>query len=139
MIWLAAPGALEAKDLEVARQWAREVKPHRYPWYIGYGGLPLAECYLRTGDPKILENIQAGVENAVATQYLGGWLGRGGVTPSYGNGHLNAAGTHVLTFLLLALPNIIAAVRSLRPPVNPLASSSTGASTAAAAYHACGG
>ena len=92
----------EAKDLEVARQWARNVKPHRYPWYIGYGGLPLAECYLRTGDPKILENIQAGVENAVATQYLSGWLGRGGVTPSYGNGHLNAAGTHVLTFLLLA-------------------------------------
>ena len=92
----------EAKDLEVARQWARNVKPHRYPWYIGYGGLPLAECYLRTGDPKILENIQAGVDNAVATQYLSGWLGRGGVTPSYGNGHLNAAGTHVLTFLLLA-------------------------------------
>ena len=92
----------EAKDLAVAREWARSVKPHRYPWYIGYGGIPLAEAYLRTGDPVILANIQAGVDNAVATQYLGGWLGRGGVTPSYGNGHLNAAGTHVLTFLLLA-------------------------------------
>ena len=92
----------EAKDVAVAREWARSVKPHRYPWYIGYGGIPLAEAYLRTGDPVILANIQAGVDNAVATQYLGGWLGRGGVTPSYGNGHLNAAGTHVLTFLLLA-------------------------------------
>ena len=71
----------EAKDLAVAREWARSVKPHRYPWYIGYGGIPLAEAYLRTGDPVILANIQAGVDNAVATQYLGGWLGRGGVTP----------------------------------------------------------
>jgi len=29
-------------------------------------------------------------------------LGRGGVSPSYGNGHLNAAGPPVVTFLLLA-------------------------------------
>lgn len=92
----------EEKDLVVAREWARNVKPHRYPWYVGYGGIPLAETYLRTGDKEILYNIQEWVKNAVETQYLDGWLGRGGVTPGYGNGHLNAAGTGVLTFLLLA-------------------------------------
>ena len=90
------------RDLAVAAEWARNVKPHRYPWYIGYGGIPLCEAYLRTGDKEILYNIQEWVKNAAETQYLGGWLGRGGVTPSYGNGHLNAAGTHVVTFLMLA-------------------------------------
>ena len=44
MLFLLSTG--EAKDLEVVRAWARKVKPHRYPWYIGYGGMPLAECYL---------------------------------------------------------------------------------------------
>ena len=77
------------------------MKPHRYPWYIGYGGLPLAECYLRTGDPKI-QNIQALVNNADQTQHNDGWAGRGSALTSYGNGHLNAAGTHVVTFLMLA-------------------------------------
>ncbi|MHC4252247.1 MAG: DUF6288 domain-containing protein, partial [Planctomycetota bacterium] len=90
------------KDLEVVRNWARKVPAHRYPWFLGYGGIPLTECYLRTGDEEILANIQRWVDNAVKTQYLGGWLGRGGVTASYGNGHLNAAGTSVVTFLLLA-------------------------------------
>lgn len=92
----------EEKDLAVARQWARTVKPHKYPWYTGYGGVPLAECYLRTGDPEILKNIQAFVDSAEATQHLDAWAGRGGALTTYGNGHLNASGTHVLTFLLLA-------------------------------------
>ena len=100
MLFLLSTG--EAKDLEVVRQWARDVKPHRYPWYIGYGGIPLAECYLRTGDPKILENIQIGVENAAKSQHNDGWAGRGSALTSYGAGHLNAAGTHVVTFLMLA-------------------------------------
>ena len=100
MLFLLSTG--EEKDLEVVRHWAREMKPHRYPWYIGYGGLPLAECYLRTGDPKILENIQALVNNADQTQHNDGWAGRGSALTSYGNGHLNAAGTHVVTFLMLA-------------------------------------
>ena len=100
MLFLLSTG--EDKDLEVVRQWARNVKPHRYPWYIGYGGIPLTECYLRTGDPKILENIQDWVENADQTQHNDGWAGRGSALTSYGNGHLNAAGTHVVTFLMLA-------------------------------------
>ena len=100
MLFLLSTG--EAKDLEVVRQWAREVKPHRYPWYIGYGGIPLAECYLRTGDPRILENIQDWVENADKSQHNDGWAGRGSALTSYGQGHLNAAGTHVVTFLMLA-------------------------------------
>ncbi len=100
MLFLLSTG--DAKDLAVVRQWARDVKPHRYPWYIGYGGIPLAECYLRTGDPKILENIQIGVENAAKSQHNDGWAGRGSALTSYGSGHLNAAGTHVVTFLMLA-------------------------------------
>ncbi|MCH2065490.1 MAG: DUF6288 domain-containing protein, partial [Roseibacillus sp.] len=100
MLFLLSTG--EAKDLEVVRQWARDVKPHRYPWYIGYGGIPLAECYLRTGDPRILENIQTAVENAAKSQHNDGWAGRGSALTSYGAGHLNAAGTHVVTFLMLA-------------------------------------
>ena len=100
MLFLLSTG--EDKDLEVVRQWARNVKPHRYPWYIGYGGIPLTECYLRTGDPKILENIQDWVENADQTQHNDAWAGRGSALTSYGNGHLNAAGTHVVTFLMLA-------------------------------------
>ncbi|MHC4200441.1 MAG: DUF6288 domain-containing protein, partial [Planctomycetota bacterium] len=100
MLFLLSTG--EDRDLEVVRSWARKAPAHRYPWFLGYGGIPLTECYLRTGDEEILANIQRWVDNAVKTQYLGGWLGRGGVTAGYGNGHLNAAGTSVVTFLLLA-------------------------------------
>jgi hypothetical protein len=45
------------------------------------------------------------VESAAERQYLGGWAGRGGVahvTYGGGGGHLNAGGTAVVTFLLLA-------------------------------------
>jgi len=100
MLFLLSTG--EDKDLKVVRDWARKAPAHRYPWYLGYGGIPLCECYLRTGDKEILANIQRWVDNAVRAQYLDGWLGRGGVSPSYGNGHLNAAGTPVVAFLLLA-------------------------------------
>jgi hypothetical protein len=100
MLFLLSTG--EDKDLEVVREWARNVKPHRYPWYIGYGGVPLAECYLRTGDSKILANIQEWVENAARSQHNDAWSGRGSALTSYGAGHLNASGTHVVTFLMLA-------------------------------------
>ncbi len=100
MLFLLSTG--EEEDLRIVREWARKAPAHKYPWYVGYGGIPLCECYLRTGDEEILANIQRWVDSAVATQYLGGWLGRGGVSATYGNGHLNAAGTGVLTFLLLA-------------------------------------
>jgi hypothetical protein len=100
MLFLLSTG--EDKDLEVVRKWARKVPAHRYPWYIGYGGIPLAECYLRTGDPQILANIQEWVDNAARSQHNDAWAGRGSALTSYGSGHLNAAGTHVVTFLLLA-------------------------------------
>jgi len=100
MLFLLSTG--DDKDLEVVRQWARKAPAHIYPWYTGYGGVPLAECYLRTGDPEILANIQRWVDNAVKTQHNDAWAGRGSALTSYGSGHLNAAGTHVLTFLLLA-------------------------------------
>ncbi|NCQ36190.1 hypothetical protein GW813_14180, partial [bacterium] len=66
-------------------------------------GIPLCEYYLRTGDKEVLKNIQTAVDNAVAGQYNDAWAGRGGApSVTYGNGHLNAGGTAVVTFLLLA-------------------------------------
>ena len=100
MLFLLSTG--EEKDLAVVRNWARNAPAHRYPWYIGYGGIPLAECYLRTGDKEILTNIQQWVDNAAKSQHNDAWAGRGGALTTYGNGHLNAAGTHVVTFLMLA-------------------------------------
>ncbi|MBT3201713.1 MAG: hypothetical protein HN350_17565 [Phycisphaerales bacterium] len=100
MLFLLSTG--DKKDLEVVRNWARKAPAHTYAWYLGYGGIPLTECYLRTGDKEILANIQKWVDNAAKGQYLGAWPGRSGTLTNYGGGHLNAAGTHVLTFLLLA-------------------------------------
>ncbi|MFT5522104.1 MAG: hypothetical protein ACI9G1_000682 [Pirellulaceae bacterium] len=101
MLFLLSTG--EDKDLAVALDWARKAPAHTYAWHLGYGGIPLCECYLRTGDPVVLANIQRWVDNAVKGQYLDGWAGRGGVpSVTYGNGHLNAGGTAVVTFLLLA-------------------------------------
>ena len=100
MLFLLSTG--EARDLEVVRNWARNAPAHTYPWHLGYGGIPLTECYLRTGDAKILTNIQRWVDNAAQAQHNDAWAGRGGALTTYGNGHLNAAGTHVVTFLLLA-------------------------------------
>jgi len=100
MLFLLSTG--ENQDLEVVRNWARKVPAHPYPWYIGYGGIALTECYLRTGDPEILGNIQEWVDNAVRSQHNDAWAGRGSALTSYGQGHLNAAGTHVVTFLMLA-------------------------------------
>ncbi len=100
MLFLLSTG--EKKDLEVVRNWARTAKAHSYPWYVGYGGIGLAECYLRTGDPEILTNIQAWVDSAAKSQHNDAWAGRGSALTGYGSGHLNAAGTHVVTFLMLA-------------------------------------
>lgn len=103
MLFLLSTG--DPKDLEPVRSWARKAanQPHTYAWYLGYGGIPLCEYYLRTGDKEVLPGIQRWVDNAVKGQYLDAWAGRGGVpSVTYGNGHLNAGGTAVLTFLLLA-------------------------------------
>jgi hypothetical protein len=58
MLFLLSTG--EEKDLEPVRRWARSVadKPSTYPWYLGYGGIPLCEYYLRTGDQEVLPGIQ---------------------------------------------------------------------------------
>ena len=49
-----------------------------------------------------MANIQKWVDNAAKSQHNDAWAGRGSALTSYGNGHLNAAGTHVVTFLMLA-------------------------------------
>jgi hypothetical protein len=103
MLFLLSTG--EEKDLETVSKWARSVanRPSTYAWYLGYGGIPLCEYYLRTGDEAVLPGIQKWVDNAVKGQYLDAWAGRGGVpSVTYGNGHLNAGGTAVVTFLMLA-------------------------------------
>ena len=103
MIFLLSTG--DENDLAVVRKWARSAanRPHTYAWYIGFAGVPLCEYYLRTGDKEVLPGIQKWVDNAVKGQYLDAWAGRGGVcSVTYGNGHLNAGGTAVVTFLMLA-------------------------------------
>jgi hypothetical protein len=104
MLFLLSTG--EEKDLEMVRTWARALKSApTYAWHLGYGGIPLTEYYLRTGDDVVLPTIQSWVDSAVKGQYLDGWAGRGGVaavTYGGGGGHLNAGGTAVVTFLLLA-------------------------------------
>jgi len=100
MLFLLSTG--DDKDLEVVRNWARKAPAHSYPWYVGYGGIGLAECYLRTGDPEILARIQEWVDSAAKSQHNDAWAGRGSALTGYGKGHLNASGTHCVTFLLLA-------------------------------------
>lgn len=100
-IFLMSTG--EEKDTAVVGEWARTMTPHMYPWFIGFTGISLCEYYLRTGDQAVMPNIQKLADNAVATQYNDAWSGRGGPPAvTYGNGHLNAGGTAVVTFLMLA-------------------------------------
>jgi hypothetical protein len=101
MLFLLSTG--EDKYLGAVKQWIRSEGDSNYAWALGYGGLPLCEYYLRTGDPEVMPKIQKWVELAVGGQYNDAWAGRGGVPKvTYGMGHLNAAGTGVVTFLLLA-------------------------------------
>ncbi|MCY2950471.1 MAG: DUF6288 domain-containing protein, partial [Planctomycetota bacterium] len=104
MLFLLSTG--EEKDLEPVRKWVHGMAGQAAPtfaWHLGYGGIPLTEYYLRTGGAAALPIIQKWVDSAAKAEYLDAWAGRGGVTRvSYGNGHLNAGGTAVVTFLLLA-------------------------------------
>ena len=104
MLFLLSTG--DEQDLAPVREWVHGLKNKKtsgYAWHIGYGGLAICEYYLRTGDPEALPVIQSWVDAAAKGEYLDAWAGRGGVTGlGYGNGHLNAGGTHVVTFLLLA-------------------------------------
>lgn len=98
----------DEKDLEVARGWVKDFVGKfkagtTYPWYIGYGGPALCEYYLRTGDETILPVIENLADSARRTLYNGAWAGRAEVPFTYMlGGHMNAAGVHVVTFLLLA-------------------------------------
>ena len=106
MLFLLSTG--EQKDVEPVRRWVRQLADKSaptYSWHLGYGGIPLCEYYLRTGDASALPTIQRWVDSAVEREYLGGWSQRGGVgNVDYGGGggHLNAGGTAVVTFLMLA-------------------------------------
>jgi hypothetical protein len=104
MLFLLSTG--DEGDLTAVRDWVHGLKGKKtsaYAWHIGYGGLALCEYYLRTGDAEALPVIQNWVDAAAKGEYLDAWAGRGGVVKlGYGNGHLNAGGTHVVTFLLLA-------------------------------------
>ena len=94
----------EEKDLDVVRKWFSGGKTvSGLPWDIGYNGPAVCEYYLRTGDESVLPGIKHGVDNLKERIYNGSWMGRGGCNYRYmGGGHMNAAGVHCLTFLLLA-------------------------------------
>ena len=106
MLFLLSTG--DDKYLPTVRDWARETarqKAGGYGWHIGYGGLALAEYYLRTGDKEVLPAIQSTVDHAVAMENFGGWANKGALgSPTYGGGggHLNASGALVPAFLFLA-------------------------------------
>ncbi len=93
----------EEKDLDVVRGWMKERKeigPHN--WAIGVQGMGVCEYYLRTGDASVLPMIQKGADHLRDTIYNGAWSGRGASFNYQSGGHLNAAGVHCLTFLMLA-------------------------------------
>lgn len=110
LLFLLSTG--DPKDLETAGGWiktllAGDLTAYEkwYPWWIGYNGPALCEYYLRTGDAAILPVIQKIADRARDTVFNGGWITRGETTTGFGYGggaHVNAAGVHVPTFLLLA-------------------------------------
>lgn len=94
----------EEKDLDVVRNWfSKGGNAGGYPWDTGYNGPAICEYYLRTGDKSVLPGIKSAADKLTKTIYNGSWMGRGGCNYNYmGGGHMNAAGVHCLTFLLLA-------------------------------------
>jgi len=104
MLFLLSTG--DESDLAHVRKWARAHEGNfSYPWHIGYGGLALCEYYLRTGDEQVLPAIQKMADRLVEMENFGGWAGRGATAHlSYGGGggHLNAAGTLCVGYLMLA-------------------------------------
>jgi len=93
----------EEKDLEIVRGWMKgrtKIGPHN--WAIGVQGMGICEYYLRTGDASVLPMIQQGADHLRDTIYNGAWSGRAASFNYQSGGHLNAAGVHCVTFLLLA-------------------------------------
>jgi hypothetical protein len=93
----------EEKDLQVVRGWMKERKPiWAHNWQVGLEGMGICEYYLRTGDASVLPIIQAGADHLRDRIYNGAWSGRGASFNYQSGGHLNAAGVHCVTFLMLA-------------------------------------
>jgi hypothetical protein len=96
----------EQKDLDVVTRWFKgKLSPTRagYPWDIGYAGLAVCEYYLRTGDKTVLPAIESMAAQLTKGIYNGGWAGRGAAPYRYmAGGHLNGAGVHCVTYLMLA-------------------------------------
>lgn len=94
----------EEKDLAVVRGWMKDFKGMgEYPWFIGLEGRAVCEYYLRTGDASVLPAIKQMCDDLKEQIYSGAWSGRGKASFTYmAGGHMNAAGVHCLTFLLLA-------------------------------------
>ncbi|HKK19647.1 MAG TPA: DUF6288 domain-containing protein, partial [Opitutales bacterium] len=97
----------EEEDLaEVRRRFSGKLPTEGnlgHTWSIGYTGIAICEYYLRTGDESVLPNIKAKCDFLRDTMYNGSWMGRGGANFRYmAGGHLNAAGLHAVTFLLMA-------------------------------------
>jgi hypothetical protein len=96
----------EEKDLAVVRRWFSgklSADNPGFPWSIGYNGTAVCEYYLRTGDESVLPAIQGMSDYLTRTLYNGSWMGRGGASFGYmAGGHMNAAGAHCVTFLMMA-------------------------------------
>ena len=96
----------EPEDLaEVRRRFSGKLGTDNpgHPWSIGYTGIAICEYYLKTGDKSVLPAIKARHDYLLDTVYNDGWMGRGGASFRYmAGGHLNAAGLHAVTFLLMA-------------------------------------
>ncbi|MFM2171261.1 MAG: hypothetical protein RI957_1490 [Verrucomicrobiota bacterium] len=93
----------EEKDLDVVRGWMKERKATwAHNWSVGIEGMGICEYYLRTGDATALPIIQKGADHLRDRIYNGGWSGRAASFNYQSGGHLNAAGVHCVTFLMLA-------------------------------------
>ena len=93
----------EEKDLEVVRGWMKDRKEMgSINWTVGIEGIGVCEYYLRTGDASVLPMIQKGADHLRDRIYNGAWAGRGASFNYQSGGHMNAAGVHCLTFLMLA-------------------------------------
>jgi len=101
----------EQQDLDVVRKVYRArmagfegEDTGSHTWHNGLQGLAVCEYYLRTGDKTVMPLIDAICRSAAKYEVMGGWSHWAkGVNPQYvAGGLLNAAGTQVLTTLLLA-------------------------------------
>ena len=96
----------EPEDLaEVRRRFSGKLGTDNpgHPWSIGYTGIAICEYYLKTGDKSVLPAIKSRHDYLLDTVYNDGWMGRGSASFRYmAGGHLNAAGLHAVTFLLMA-------------------------------------